>query len=176
MKGLPLGTWSLEVKAVGLEPRLALIDLVEIGSSTVTITLTDHVQAMEPVTVIGRPSRETKILEDVLFRKRFGAGTIFLPGNSWLKDAGEIGDVLRAARGFHSQRGQSFGRACTTNGPPLKLYLNGAPYLLPFEDMNKMIPIHDVMAIEAYPDGMSAPFLWRLDHPCAVIAVWTWTP
>ena len=32
---------------------------------------------------------------------------------------------------------------------------------------------HDILAIEAYPDVVSAPFIWRKNDTCAVVAVWT---
>ena len=30
-----------------------------------------------------------------------------------------------------------------------------------------------ILAIEAYPDVLSAPFLWRTNDACAVVAYWT---
>ena len=178
MKGLPLGTWSLDVRGIGLEPGFLLVDVLDSAGTSVAISLKDRAQPLEPVSVIGRPSRETKILRDVLFRKRFGAGTVFMPGSDYLKDADQIGDVLRGARGFHyvNPNRVSGRQPCTTNGKRLKLYINGNPFPGTLEDLNSMISINNVMAVEAYPDGMSAPPLWGMDHPCAVIAVWTWTP
>jgi hypothetical protein len=174
MTGLPSGTWAVSARAVGLEPASVLVDLEKPDTSSVTITLLDHAQSLAAVSITGKEVREAAILRDVLLRKRFGAGTVFMPGDPWLQAAGQIGDVLRAARGFRSPNPDTaIGREPCRSGPLLRLFLNGDPFLLGLADLNRMIPIRDVLAIETYPDGASAPFIFRRDKPCAVIAVWT---
>jgi hypothetical protein len=39
-----------------------------------------------------------------------------------------------------------------------------------------MVPVEDVLAVEAYPDVLSAPAQWRTNDACAVIAFWTRRP
>jgi hypothetical protein len=39
--------------------------------------------------------------------------------------------------------------------------------------VDDVIPIRDVLAIEAYPDVAFAPIQWRIHTACAVVAVWT---
>ena len=174
MTGLPAGTWVVSARAVGLEPTSVLVNLEKPDTTSVTITLLDHAQSLEAVSITGKETRESAILRDVLFRKRFGAGTVFMPGNPWLQGASQIGDVVRAARGFHAPSPDVVvGRQPCTSGPSLRLFLNGEPFALGLAELNRMIPIRDVLAIEAYPDGAFAPFIWRRDKPCAVIAVWT---
>ena len=183
---LPLGTWAVETRAIGLEPRSVLFEATERGTAETTITMSDRAQPLAAVTVIGEPSRDVKILEDVLRRRRSSFGTVFLPGDPWLRGALHTADVLRAARGFSYRSpteiyGRSLGRGlCTT----INVYLNGVFLPGGFEDLD-VVPVRDVLAVEAYPDVAFAPFQWRsnagvrakrdgtLSQVCAVVAVWT---
>jgi hypothetical protein len=186
---LPPGTWSVEVRAIGHEPRSVLVDVADDGPSAATLTMTASVARLEPVTVVGESSRETKLLREILFRKRYGAGTVFLPGNPWLEGAFDPTDVLRAARGFRDEGGffvarPHGGSGCTSRVatpltnirreyPTIQVYLNGEPYPLGLQELNNEVRPRDVLAIEAYPDVLAAPPLMRRPGACAVVAVWT---
>src|ERR1035437_8216555 len=97
---LPVGSWVVEARAIGLEPRSVWVEATERGTAETTITMSDHAQPLDAVTVIGEPSHDSKILEEVLRRQRSSFGTVFLPGDPWLRGALHTADVLRAARGF----------------------------------------------------------------------------
>jgi len=53
------------------------------------------------------------------------------------------------------------------------VYLDGSRVPGGLEMINRMVPVKDLLAVEAYPDVVSAPFLWRTNDACAVIAFWT---
>ena len=184
---LPLGTWVVEARAIGLEPRSIWFEATERGTAATTITMSNQTQQLDAVTVLGAPSRNSRILEDVLQRQRSSLGTVFLPGSPWLQGALHAADVLRAARGFRYvsptrvySRADKFG-PCTA----INVYVNGA--ILPggLEDLDQAAPVRDVLAIEAYPDVAFVPPQWRgnvgrnftskgtTDQVCAVILVWT---
>lgn len=201
MTDLPPGTWALEVKAIGVEARTTLIDATEGPAGALvsaTITLDDRRQQLDAVTVIGKPNRDAKVLDDIMRRQRSSFGTVFLPGSVWLENAEHPADVLRAARGFdfRSSReiyGRPVGRLGGTMCYAIAVYLNGAYFPGGFEDLDNAVAVRDVLAIEAYPDVLSAPVQWRINHTvveapstigkiprkgapqpiCAVVAVWT---
>jgi hypothetical protein len=56
------------------------------------------------------------------------------------------------------------------------IYLDGSRLPGALEALNRMVPPSDILAVEAYPDVMSAPFLWRTRDACAVVAYWTKKP
>ena len=190
--GIPAGTWFIEVKSLGHEPLAALLVADDPSPAPATLVLERTPVILDAVTVIGKAGRETKILSDVLSRNSTSAGTTFLPGNSWLKSAETPTDVLRAARGF-SQKGfdrvegrpyvNKGGRlvACqtmpadslNTEGKSVVIYLDGLRYPGGLEMLNKDVLPRQILAIEAYPDVVSAPAAWRTNDACAVIAVWT---
>jgi hypothetical protein len=176
MKELPLGTWAVQLNAIGRAPRTMLVDLVDTGITRATIAIANIPQPLEPVAVVGKKTLETEILRDVLFRKRFGAGTVFLPGNNWLESAERISDVLNVAHGFRGTGdGDYVGREarCASSSSRFKVYVDGEPFPLGLANVDRLVPIHEVLAIEAYPDAGFAPALWRSGNPCAIVAVWT---
>lgn len=190
---LPPGTWVVEVRSIGLEPRSVLIDATEGATASATIAMNDRSQALEAVTVVGKPGRESKVLDDLLRRKRYGAGTVFLPGNIYLLSADRVQDVLRAARGFSSKGdGGYYGRAvrscyvdennrkqCTLKCDRIRVYLNGERVSDGLQAIDNRVTVREVLGIEAYPDIAFAPPEWRFsvgDQACAVVGIWTRLP
>jgi hypothetical protein len=190
--GIPAGTWFVEVRSLGHEPRSVMMLASDVPSVAPTLVLERTPVMLDAVTVIGKAGRETRILSDILSRSSVAAGTTFLPGNSWLKAAETPTDVLRAARGF-TQKGfaKVEGRPYVTTGGTLSacqsksadapaandksvaIYLDGLRYPAGLEALNNDVLPRQILAIEAYPDVMSAPSVWRTNDACAVVAVWT---
>jgi hypothetical protein len=182
---LPLGTWVVEVRAIGLEPRSTLIDASESGTTSSTITLDNRAQRLDAVTVIGAPSRDTKTLDEVIRRQRSSFGTVFLPGSIWLHNAQHPADVLRAARGFTYRSPTDISGRFVPGDPcrGIAVYLDGAFFYGGFKELDNMVSVREVLAIEAYPDVSFAPIQWRIGRgmgpsgrpvsPCSVVAVWT---
>jgi hypothetical protein len=184
--GIPPGTWPVEIRAIGYEPQVALVHATEHASVPTTISVARRAQSLETVNVIGRASRDTRTLSELVQRTDLGGGTAFLPGNSWLASAEVPADVLRAARGF-SYRGpvKMTVRGCGPNivvsgdnvadkaKKGLAVYLDGQRLGTGLQGLQDAITMRDVLAIEAYSDVQFAPFQWRKGDTCAVIAVWT---
>jgi hypothetical protein len=99
---------------------------------------------------------------------------------------------VRAARGFMYKNPTMICArlGCVTGGcelgathlPPqpsegsqktIALYVDGERLRGGLAALNDFVPVKDILAIETYPDVMSAPFIWRSNDACAVIAVWT---
>jgi hypothetical protein len=181
---VPPGTWAVEIRSIGFDPQSFFVDAAEGGNNSTTITISDRPVQLDAVTVVGKETRETKILTDVLFRKRYGSGTVFLPDNFLLKGAMFPTDVLRAARGFFANkdpdsikvRGCEYPpqrRTTTTRGKTIKVYVDGALYPPGIAGLNSLIRASDILAIEAYPDLVGVPPQWRTSDACALVIVWT---
>lgn len=193
LTGLPLGTWTVEARAVGLEPRSVMVDATERGDAATTITLSDHTQQLDAVTVVGEPSRDRRVLEDVMLHRRQGFASVFLPGNPWLQGAQHVAEVLRAAKGFqYRSPTEVYGRPIPPQFYPapaprgrvlrnanwgcanIAVYLNGDRVIGGLEDLDHVVTVREVLAVEAYPDMTAIPPQWRTsDGTCAVVAVWT---
>ena len=198
---VPSGRWLLEVTALGFARAERLVEVDAKASDEVAIAMVALPQPLEAARVIApRPMKDDLVIHGILERNRIAAGTMFLPGNPWLRDALFPADVVRVARGFIytnpttiSARPPDGNSRCVLagNGLPsvpslrgkashglaerktIALYVDGQPFRGGLLALNDFLPMQDILAIEAYPDVMSAPFIWRSTDACAVIAVWT---
>ncbi|MES2177703.1 MAG: carboxypeptidase-like regulatory domain-containing protein [Gemmatimonadota bacterium] len=98
LPGVPAGTWAVEVRAIGYEPQMALVDVTE-GAGTVLVTVGRPVQLLEAVNVIGRLSRNAKVLREIEERGRLSRGTQFFAGGPFMATAFLPSQVIRLARG-----------------------------------------------------------------------------
>jgi len=174
---LPRGTWAVEVRSMGLEPTSAIVDVTDGLRVSQTFAMGDKAQPLAAVSVIGKPGKSLQALDELLERRRVGFGTVFLPGNTWLRSAHRVTDVFRAARGFSYSRGNTdevVGRASGGSGcTKIGLYVDGNRWRMTLRDLSDMIPPSDVLAIETYPDVLRAPPQWRTGDVCAVVSVLT---
>ena len=180
MKDLPGGTWTLDARAIGYEPRSAAVEIPDAGVATAMITMGMRVQMLDTMTVTARRTYNSKVLDDILERKVVANGTTFMPGNSWLATAIYPADVVRAAAGFRylnpnsvDARGCILHRLTLSRSPKrVVVYIDGVR-AADLGQVTHSVPVSEILAVEAYPDVASAPFLWRTNDACAVIAFWT---
>jgi len=190
---LPRGTWTVEVRAIGVEPRSTLVNAAEGPVPLTRFTLDERSQRLDAVTVVGRRDRNSAVLQDVLDRSRSSFGTFFLPGHPALKDAWHAADVMKHARGFTFRSPtEIYGRRIGTIGNSMcssvAVYLNGVILAGGFEALDNAVSVREILAIEAYPDVLFAPIQWRINRglssdpskgpssPCAIVLVWTKRP
>jgi hypothetical protein len=189
------GRWLLEVKAIGFEPWERLVDVDANASDDVIVAMAAVPPTLETQRVVAsRYTRDDLVIRGIVERNRIAAGTMFLPGNPWLRDALFPVDVVRAARGFGYRnpteicaRLGCLGGECVLgadHAPPgpaergkgkktIALYVDGQRLRGGLLALNDFVPIRDVLAIETYPDVASAPVNFKSGDACAVIAVWT---
>jgi hypothetical protein len=191
---VPRGRWLLEVRAIGYAPWERFVEVDAHPSDEVVVTMTAVPPTLEPRRVVAsRYTRDELVIRGIVERNRIGGGTMFLPGNPWLRDALFPVDVVRAARGFrYTNPTKICARLgcvpapselkCTLDGDDLPsltdkktiaLYVDGERLRGGLRALNDFVPIKDVLAIETYPDAASAPFVFKTRDVCAVIAVWT---
>jgi hypothetical protein len=175
--GVPLGTWLIEARVIGYQPQSVLLDVTGDAPAKAKLIVDTKVQVLDAISVVGKPTGDVRVLGEIDQRSRTSFGTIFLPGNQWLATALYPADVLRAARGFSylsmdavRVRGCTYGMG--GSGRSLIVYLDGMR-VGGLEELKNMIPMRDVLAVEAYPDISSIPPLWRTRDACAVVAVWS---
>ena len=172
--GIPAGTWFIELKAIGYEPRSLLVQATGGPAAPLVIVMDKKAQTLEAVSVIGKASPNTRTLNDIVERSRTATGTVFLPGSSWLETATVPTDVLRAAVGFRYINPDTVEgrRRCRR----VAVYLDGLR-MINLAQLTSAVPMKKLLAIEAYPDITTAPFMFRTqdtgEHSCAVVAAWT---
>ena len=185
LRDLPGGSWIIETRVIGVEPRAALVTVVDSARNEATITVDNAVQRLDAVTVVGKMDRNTRVLEDVLRRRRHYAGTFFLPGSDAIMRASFTSDLLKEARGFTYSGGTKvFARGRREDC--IALYVNDAFEPLALEALDEAAPLKDLLAVETYPSIELAPVQFRFafgrpsaTNPlertaaCAVVVAWT---
>lgn len=174
---LPVGTWTMEVRAIGVEPRSMLVQATARRNATLLVRVSDQAQRLDAVTITGRADLVINVLDAVLARHRIASGSVFLPGSPQLRGAQRVTDLLSSARGFTvlsptdvRARSTRTGERCQKIG----VYVNGVRAIEGVEVLDAVARPDQVLAVEAFPDVMSAPFEWRTgDGTCAVVAMWT---
>lgn len=180
---LPAGTWVAESRVIGVEPQDVLVTAVESAVATANITVANSPQRLDAVTVVGKPSRDLRVLDDVLRRSRVGMGTTFLPGHPALLSATFTSDVMKEARGFRwSGPERISGRSGCQD---VAVYVNDVRQPEGFIGIDHIAPVREVLAIETWPDMMWTPVQYRrsglgntrltlgASHTCGVVLIWT---
>lgn len=189
--GLPSGTWIVEARALGHEPRSVLVGLRPREVATTTITLDERAQRLDAVSVVGKRGGDAKILSAITSRRTTSFGSAFLPGNEWLESAFDPADVVRGAPGFrYVSPDVLLASGCGFQYPPtdeptralgpvrartrtLAVYLDGLRVVGGLPELRTAVTMRDILAVEAYQDIMTAPLEWRTNDACAVLAIWT---
>ncbi len=175
--GLPAGTRTLEVRAIGFAPGRVAVDLAPGRTDTADVRLA-RVATLDQVTVLGTPSDQSLRLREFLDRRRTGAYGRFVTAADidrrnpfWATDALRgTGMLVRpSGRVGNAIRGPGRLRNCLAN-----VFLDGLP-LDPTESIDAYLGPRQVAGIEVYPDPAFAPpqysSPWR--NGCSVVLFWT---
>ena len=191
MSHLPAGTWAVEVRAIGHEPRAALVDLPAAGVVATTITIGDRTRVLGAITVRGTRGGDDRILRAIASRRSTSTGSVFLPGDPYLASSYDPADVVRSAPGFRYVSAEVLlSSGCSFRYPPadepampsgtvrartrtLAVYLDGARVVGGLPELRTSVTMRDILAIEAYQDISTAPLEWRTNDACSVLAIWT---
>jgi hypothetical protein len=141
--------------------------------------------------------RDSQVVRDIEQRLLTAHGTIIRADNPSILSASEASSALRAAAGFDfkdpinvqarvygtgapcisqpSANTINYGLSASTPNTTkfIAVYLNGDRVPEGLEAINRMVPVKAVLAVEAYPDVTTAPFIWRTNDACAVVLFWT---
>jgi len=181
MRGLPAGTFPIEVIAIGFTPTQVSVDLRPGRVAEANVTIAARVASLDAITVYSTRSREALGFDT---RRRQNRG-YFLTGEQirarglllsfQLLSAPSI-RVVDVRFGRPVLRG--FGRCFPT------VHLDGFP--VPAEDaddLDRLISVNDIGGVEVYPTTFEAPAQFarppirdrthRSDGTCASIVLWS---
>lgn len=188
LNDVPPGSWIVEARVIGSEPQPMLVSARDSAPTVVEMRVGESLQRLEAVTVVGKRDANTRLLDEVLRRKRIGMGTVFLPGSPALRSATFTSDVMKEARGFLYQ-GQGRITARGTSGGRcqyIAVYVDDILQPDGFNGLDTVARPSEVLAIETFPDILLAPVQYRIAKTvlstygsrspqtyCAVVLVWT---
>jgi len=172
LDSLPAGTFSVEARSLGFEPRLETVDLSARQPASVDIRLKERVQELSRVVVMGKASRVAPDIADFLRRAQSGAGHYITANDNVLKNAFALTDALRLTPGVQVVPSGSFGHVILLRGRCVpEVYLDGMRMSDGYESVDD-IPPGQVAGIEVYAGVSEAPVQYQANG-CGVVLVWT---
>ncbi|HKW47571.1 MAG TPA: carboxypeptidase regulatory-like domain-containing protein [Gemmatimonadaceae bacterium] len=172
LAGLPSGTQTVEVRAIGFEPRRAPVTLVRDGLTSVDLVLDRRVQRLDAVTVYGKAKAGGGL--EFQRRVRSGWGHILTPTDIAKRQVIRTSDLLREFPEVTMLPGR-FGDGILVRGPrglclPI-VYLNGIKQPDDFaSNIDALAFPGEVTAIEVYSAaGVPAEF-WG--NECGSVVIW----
>lgn len=169
--GLPAGTFSVEVRSLGLEPRLIALDFAPATTKSIQVRLDKQLQELSRVLVVGRAPTPRLDIEDFMRRTKSGLGHYYVAGDPALKQATSLSDLLSTAPGVRVKPSSRFGHSVfMREGCPAAIYLDGIRMSEYWETVDD-IPTNQVAGIEIYSGPLEAPPRYQATS-CGVILIW----
>jgi hypothetical protein len=173
LSGLPAGTFSVEARMLGFEPKRVAVDLSTKIPASVDITFKERVPELSRVVIMGKPSRIGLNLDDFLRRSRTGMGHYITAADNSLKNAYAVSDALRMTPGVRVVPSGSFGHVILLRGQCAPVvYLDGVQATDGYKTLDDIVPPQQVAGIEVYAGLGEAPPQYQ-SNGCGVILVWT---
>jgi hypothetical protein len=171
LDGLPAGTFSVEARMLGFEPRRRAVDLSPQAAASVSFEFGPRVQQLSRVVVVGKETRHSIYLEEFLKRKNTGLGHYVTASDNALKNAFELTDAVRMTPGVRVVPNGTFGHVILMRGGCVPaVYVDGIPFTDPSQTLDDTPP-EWVAGIEIY-SGMGVPVQYQ-SNGCGVVLVWT---
>jgi len=187
------GKWTVGLRVLGFRPESVTVEAAIEPPSIPIVTMRRIAQKLAPVEVTAVLSnKDSLVLREIDRRLRVANGSVLTADDLSVRNAKLASDALSMAKGFQRKsetvvqarggcrswpRSDSLpARGHLGMGRVVAIYLDGTRLPGGLESANRMIPPSDILAIESYPDVISAPFIWRTRDACAVVAFWTKRP
>jgi hypothetical protein len=177
LAGLPAGTRTLEVRAIGFEPRRVAVDLARGAAATADVRMAAAVPTLDRVVVMGKASRRTRLLDEFLERKRSNAFGRFVTAAE-IEQRGPIAvtDALRMTPGVQVVPTGGFGNAILGRGGCTPaVVLDGMIIEDGAREIDRLVSPQQVAGIEVYAGAAGAPpqYAGVRAAGCGVVLLWT---
>jgi hypothetical protein len=177
LDALPSGTRTLEVRALGFEPRRVAVDLSGRRPATVEVRMAAPVTTLDRVTVVGKPSRNVRVLSEFLDRKRTNPFGRFVTAADIERSAPlRLTDALRMTPGLRVVPGPRFGNVLYGRGNCTPaVFLDGVPMREGASELDMFVSPQQVAGIEVYAGmgGIPPQYAGMQSNACGVVLVWS---
>jgi hypothetical protein len=169
LTGLPSGTQTLDVRAIGFEPKRLVIDLTPARLTTLDVVLGRRVQTLAAVRVYGTGSSR---LAEFQRRLKSGWGHILTPGDIEKRNPLSVSDLFRTMAGVQVVPTRGFGHAVLLRGGCLPtVYLNGARMSDDAaKNIDEFVSPNEITAVEVYNAASRPAEFWGND--CGTVVLW----
>jgi hypothetical protein len=172
LANLPAGTQTIEARLVGYVPRRVAVDLASAHTTSVSITLTDRVTALEAVQIFGKRSQRASDLTGFLERKQRGLGRFISADDIERQNAMQFTDILYTVPGVRVVPRGPFDQAIQMRGGCTPTVYIDRVRLINADNLNGMVSPNDIVGIEVYGTS-TAPVQFYSTTGCGSIVIWT---
>lgn len=173
LTGLPVGTFTVEARMLGFEPKRAAVDLSDKTPASVDIAFRERVQELSRVVIMGKPPRNAADIDDFLRRSRTGMGHYLSGADYLLKTAFSVSEALRMTPGVQVVPSGSFGNVVLLRGQCAPVvYIDGVEARDGYKTLDDLVSPQQIAGIEVYTGLGEAPAQYR-SNGCGAILVWT---
>lgn len=167
--GLPAGTQTLDVRAIGFEPKRIAVDLRSARLTNVDVPLEHRVRTLDVVKIYGTGNRGLGEFER---RLKAGWGHILTPADIAKRNALNVSDLFRTIPGVRVTPTRGFGSAILLRGGCLPtVYLNG---MRMSDDaaasIDELASADEITAVEVYTPAGRPPEFWG--NSCGTVVLW----
>lgn len=177
-EGLPGGSWMVEARAVGFEPKRVAVDFIDGSESLAELRLDGIAPRLDTVRVqADRWSREMAAFEE---RKKQGGGYFIDDEQLNKRNALFVADIMRATPGVTVSPGGQGGRdrvlmrgSAGAGSCVPAVFLNGMNTPVPDGVLDNLVSSAEVRGVEVYTRTGSTPPQFQSRNGCGSIVIWT---
>ena len=166
--GLPSGTQSVEVRAIGFEPKRVTVDLTRERLTTLDVVLDHPVQTLDAVKIYGKGN---SAMAEFQRRLKAGWGHILTPADISRRNAFQATDLFRTMPGVRVAQGRGFSNTILVRGCKPTVYLNGMRMDDDAaSDIDMLVNPSELTAVEVYT-AASRPAEF-FGNSCGSVVLW----
>lgn len=172
LSSLPSGTQTVDVRAIGFEPKRMIVDLTPARLTTVDVALQHRVQTLDVVKIYGTGNHSIAEFER---RLKSGWGHILTPADIAKRNPLNVSDLFRTIPGVRVAPTRGFGNAVLLRGGCLPtVYMNG---MRMSDDaaanIDELASPDEITAVEVYTPAGRPPEFWG--NSCGSVVIWAGT-
>jgi hypothetical protein len=176
LSGLPGGTQSLEVRAIGYEPKRIAVDLSAKRPAAVDVVLDKQVVALNSVVVRDKGSRAERDFTGFLERKKRGFGRFFTAEDIEQKNPLVMTDLMRLTPGMTVSPNGQFGYVMRGRGGCTPdVLVDGMRVMEGADELDNLVRPGEVDGVEVYTSAADVPAQYAGigGSSCGAVLVWT---
>jgi hypothetical protein len=177
LSGLPAGTYSVEVRALGYTPKRVPVDLSSRRPAQVAVTLDNRINTLATVSVSADRTKHQQDVTGFTERaKKGGFGKFITQEDIEKRAAMTATDILRTTPGLTIVPNGSFGYSILGRGQCTPaVYVDGMVVMDGASELDNLVRPTDIMGVEVYTGAAGTPpqFSGAGSNGCGVVAVWT---
>jgi len=172
LRGIPSGTQSLLVRALGFTPLRLFVDVMSEPSDPIEVRMLRPPHTLRAMTI-----RERRSFAGFEIRRKRGAGVFIDEETILRRKPWVVGDLLTFVPGVRVRPDSAFGKRFETRfgrrSCEPTVYVNGREMFNKSRDLDAYVDVKKIRAVEVYsvPGEVPAEFLANL--LCGAVVIWT---